>query len=309
MPKKSSIQRLIFQFPKIIKKYETDYTHFQQIAPIVKKGKFITTIHDLLFNDLPDKFSSFYRVSRNFLFKKALNQSEIKLTVSQYSKDSIKQYYGIQNVEITPNAISDAYKVNFDKIKVLEQIEKQYGIKRYILFVSRIEERKNHVLLVKAYRKLKLAEQGINLVLVGRNDIPVEDLDREISNLNDIEKKHFHWLTFVSDEDLLNLYKGAELFVYPSLAEGFGIPPIEAAALGVNTICSNLTAMKDFTFLGENLFDPTDFEIFCNLIEKSLNNPPDENILEQRRQDIYKKYNWTFSAKVLHENIQRDLVK
>lgn len=309
MPKKTPIHRLIFQIPNIIKKYNINYSHYQQIAPIRKKGKYIITIHDLLFNDIPDKFSLFYKASRNFLFKKALKQSEIRLTVSEYSKKSIKYYYNIENIEITPNAISNIFKDDFVKEEVLSEIEKKYGFNKYILFVSRIEERKNHLLLLQAYRKLGLAKKGIHLVFVGRNDIPVPLLELELKGLTDIEKKHFHWFKFVSDEDLLNLYKGADLFVYPSLAEGFGIPPVEAASLGINTICSNLTAMKDFSFLGDNLFDPKDFETFCQLLEKNISNPPKREVLEERRSIIHAKYNWEFSAKVLHESIQIDLQK
>jgi glycosyltransferase involved in cell wall biosynthesis len=309
MPKKTPIHRLFLQFPKIVKEYNIDYAHFQQIAPVIKNCKFIVTIHDLLFNDIPDKFSLSYRVSRNILFKNALRQSEIKLTVSQYSKDSIKQYYGFEDVEVTPNAISGAFKVAYNKELAQERIKEKYGIQDYILFVSRIEHRKNHSLLLKAFKALKLYKSKINLVFVGRNDIAVKELNEEIDNLSEEEKAYFNWYHFVSDEDLLTLYQGASMFVYPSLAEGFGIPPIEAAALGVNTLCSNLTAMRDFKFLEDNLFDPNDFQHFCELIQKNIDNPPSQEILENRKQKIYNQYNWEYSARVLHENIQKDLGK
>ena len=92
----------------------------------------------------------------------------------------------------------------------------------------------------------------------------------------------------VTNSELIALYKNASLFVFPSFAEGFGIPPIEAISYGCQTLCSNQTAMKEFDFLNENFFSPYDIEDLKNKIIKNLN----INNTKEQVQSINKKYNW-----------------
>jgi glycosyltransferase involved in cell wall biosynthesis len=305
LKKCSSPERLTIAFPAIINKYKIDYAHFQQIAPLVKNCRFIVTVHDLLFNDFTDMFSFTYRFSRNMLFKKALKQADIKLTVSNYSREAIKKYYGIENVHITSNAVAERYFDAYDKTVSIEWVKRKFNISNYILYVSRIEERKNHLMLLKAYRKLKLFEKGIALVFVGRNDMPVVALEEEMNNLQPEEKPFFSWFQFVNDEELLELYRGSLLFVYPSIAEGFGIPPLEAAALKINTLCSNTTAMKDFDFFESNQFDPYNFSELCNKLSQNTRIFPSEDKLKEISDNIKKRYSWYTAATIINDLINQ----
>ena len=309
LEKDSSRYRLTNGIYNIIKKNKIDFAHFQQIAPLFKACAYITTVHDLLFNDFPDKFSFAYRKSRNFLFKRSLSLSEIKLTVSEYSKQSIEKYYGMKNVGITPNAVSSIFFQDYDKNVSVDYIRKKFGIENYILFVSRIEERKNHAMLLKAFKELKLSQQKIALVFIGKNDIPVNSLNTEIESLSPQERESFHWLQQINDQDLMEFYKAARLFVYPSLAEGFGIPPIEACALKINTLCSNVTAMSDFSFFEENHFDPYNYEAFVKLLNQNIINPAPGNTLTKRSDIVREKYSWGNAADTIHHLIQDELLK
>ena len=98
-------------------------------------------------------------------------------------------------------------------------------------------------------------------------------------------------------------YKGAVLFVYPALAEGFGIPPIEAAAAGIPCVCSNRTAMGDFTFFDKNLVDPCDDMLLKDRILQSLNLVGNSNVVAIQHQ-IYQRYNWESIAKKLYQELK-----
>ena len=302
--KSNSFNRLTKELPRVIEENKIAFAHFQQIAPLKKNCHHIVTIHDLLFNDFKDKFSFSYRLSRNFLFKRSLLKSDIRLTVSQYSKDSIQKHYGVDNVFITHNAVQDKYFETYNKDEAINYVASKFQIKNYILYVSRIEDRKNHLMLLQAFRQLELYKKGVQLVFVGRNDIPVKKLEAEIKTLNEDEKKSFLWLQNVNDQDLMQIYKGAKLFVYPSLAEGFGIPPIEAGALQINTICSNTTAMKDFYFFGKNHFNPNNIEDLKMKMLSNLQHPPHQDELSNISKKIAEIYNWNEGAKIIHQLIK-----
>jgi len=103
----------------------------------------------------------------------------------------------------------------------------------------------------------------------------------------------------IDDGDLLQIYRAATLFVYPSKAEGFGIPPLEAAALQIPVLCSNTSAMKDFAFFGPCHFDPYDFSSFKQLLRSILENPPTTAFLAEIATIVRREYSWSHSAEKL----------
>lgn len=280
----NKIFRLAFEFPKIIKKYKIDYAHFQYISPIIKCCKEIVTIHDIIFIDFPQYFPLSYRIKNSLLFRRAANRADILLTVSNYSKEAITEHFGINNekIYITPNAV-----LSLENEQELPDIKKKYNIEKYILSVSRIEPRKNHQLLLRAYVELELYRQDIKLVLVGALDLKNKEFNDFYKKLGDEIKSNI-LIMQVPYQELVSLYKNALLFVFPSFAEGFGIPPIEAITFGCETLCSDQTAMKEFDFMGDNFFSPYSLEELKKKIILHLNKKNTENQLLR----INEKYNW-----------------
>ncbi|RMG76290.1 MAG: glycosyltransferase family 1 protein, partial [Bacteroidetes bacterium] len=306
---RSKVALFAREFPSIIKKYAIELAHFQYLTPFFKDCKFMVTTHDVLFNDFKDEFSAWYRLQRNFLFKKSLEKSDIRLTVSEYSRRRIAAHYGIpeQSIHITPNAVRKAFFQSYDAADARQYIRKNFGPENYLLYVSRIEPRKNHRMLMDAYRELRLDEQGIQLVFVGSDTLKSKKEVFEMTRMKADYPNHFYWFSQVNDADLLRFYQGARMFVYPSKAEGFGIPPIEAAAAGVNTLCSNATAMSDFDFFGNNFFSPDNLAELKEKILYNLQNPPQEWELYYLREKIQQRYSWDYSAEVVHRLIEPTL--
>ena len=99
-------------------------------------------------------------------------------------------------------------------------------------------------------------------------------------------------------------YKAASLFVYPAVAEGFGIPPIEAGATGIPCVCSNRTAMGDFKFFNDNLVDPMNLDNLKNQIIKNLKQQ-DKGLLSEIQKQIYSTYNWRSIASNYYVELKR----
>ena len=291
--------RLLIDIPRIIKRNKIDFAHFQYITPPFKYCKYINTIHDLLFLDYPQYFPLTYKLVKGFLFRYSAKLSDLVVTVSPYSKAQIENHYKIQNVIVTPNAVDDAFFEQYDKSIVKEAVKEKYALNDYLLFVSRWEPRKNHDTLLKVFVE-KEYYKNYSLVFVGQPaidnpkfDALYQSLPAEITSKIIIRNK-------VNFEDLLLLIRGANVCVYPSKAEGFGIPPLESAAAGVATACSSATAMADFDFFGNTLFDPDSETAMHNAIQNALSGTHTQEISNS----IKKKYDWKKSAYILNSYLE-----
>jgi glycosyltransferase involved in cell wall biosynthesis len=304
--------RLGVEIPAIIRKYRIDYAHFQYFCPFVKNCRWIVTIHDLLFNDFPDEFPLSYRLLRNALFRYSARMAEINTTVSEYSRHAIERDFGVpaDQVHILPNGVDAHFFEPYSREESQQVIRANYGVERYLLYVSRLEPRKNHALLARAFFELGLDRQGYQLVFVGRCSLDTPELDQLLGGLTTAQRAAFHHFENVHHQDLMNFYKGAELFVYPSKAEGFGIPPIEAAALGIPTLCSNATAMADFQFFGDALFTPDNITELKEKIVRVLSRGDEgRSYADAVRKAIQSRYSWDGSAHTLGKLIMSDWTK
>lgn len=291
------IQRFLKDIPSLVKEHNIDYVHFQYVvSPFKPKGvKYINTIHDLLFLDQKQHFSLKYRLTKGVLFYLSYRFSEVLLTVSEYSKQSIKEKFNVKrDVFVTPNGVQVEPG---DEKDMDDSFIKSSGIDgKFWLYVSRFEPRKNHCGLLKVFIKNK-HYLDYTLVLVGDETIKCHDFDNYYTTLTEEQKSKVVILRNIESKELALLFSKASLFVYPSKAEGFGIPPLEAGVYKVPTVCSNQTAMEDFSFFKRGHFNPENIEDFNSKILDSLNTTEEE--LEEIKNTIQSTYNWERSAKVL----------
>lgn len=266
---KNKFYRLLFDIPSIIKANNIEYAHFQYVVSPIKNCKHIVTIHDILFLDFPQYFPFLYKMKNKFLFKTSAKCSDIVFSVSDYSKNQIRKHFKIEKVTVTPNAVDPIYFDEYDKESIKEQVSKKFKATNYFLYVSRWEPRKNHHRLLKVFVEKEYYKKHA-LVFIGDKAIKNRGYNDYYDSLSPVIKAtifSFHKLNF---QDLLLLVRGADLSIYPSIAEGFGIPPIESLAANVPTICSNTTAMADFQFFKDFQFDPLSEQDLDEKINKAL---------------------------------------
>ena len=305
---RSPLLRLCFDIPRLIKKHKIDYAHFQYLAPLIKNCRQIVTLHDALFMDYPQEFPFFYSWTRKHLFRRSARRAEILTTASRYSQASIQNSFQLREgrTKIIHNGISSSFFETYDRDQAKEETRKKYGFEKIILYVSRIEPRKNHLLLIRSFLDLKLHEKGCMLLLIGHTSIPVKTLDKYLQSLDRNSRKSIVFMQNVSDEELIQLYRSAEVFVYPSLAEGFGIPPLEAAASRIPVLCSDATAMKSYSFFGEGHVDPNNEEAFKKSLQRIVERKRDEEELSRISRQVELQYSWNRSAEELYQLIMQD---
>lgn len=288
----NKFSRLLFDIPALVKKHKIDFAHFQYIVSPIKLCKYIVTVHDVMFLDFPEYFPSDYKLRNKLLFQWSAKKSEVVLTVSDYSKDRIQHHFGLNKIFITNNAVDAAFLEPFIREEAQNYIKSHFGIANFFLFVSRFEPRKNHVTLLKVFVEHNYYRNN-ELVFIGNNAIECNELNTYYSSLTPEIKSKIKMLKKVNFEDLVSFTRAARIAIYPSIAEGFGIPPLESVASETPTICSNTTAMSDFDFISRFLFDPLSEKEMGEKIEHAL-------IYDQwghNKQEMLKKYNWKNAAK------------
>lgn len=283
----SNFKRLYFDLPKIIERNDFDYAHFQYICPIIKSCKYIVTLHDLLFLDFKKSFPLSFILKNTFLFYISAIRSDMLLTVSEFSRKHIARHFRINenNIHVTPNGILEC----FSDITDVKDIRSKYDVDNYILFVSRLEPRKNHIMLLKAFVDLELYTK-YHLIFIGKKTINVRDLDEYFAALPEQIQNKVLYIENVSEKDLRSFYSNAALFAYPSMSEGFGIPPIEAIASGTRTICSNATALADFDFMENFQFAPDNISEIKEKLLKALSD--DSYPIERYKNIVNERYKW-----------------
>lgn len=302
--RKHSLLRYVYDIPFYIRKGQFDFAHFQYVTPTLIPGcKYIVTLHDVLYNDFKEDFSFLFRTSRNLLFGKSIKSAHIKTTVSNYSRQAICRHYAIpeKDVHIIQNAANSLLNTaHLNKQEAADFIYRKFGIQNFILYISRIEPRKNQLLLLEKYLELALYEKGIALVLIGEASAQVGQLNQLIQNLKPAQRRFFYWLKEVDQSDLSSFYKACRLFVYPSKAEGFGIPPLEAAVCHAPVLCSSVTAMQDFSFFEPYTFDPGDEYDFKQKLAMMIDHPPTEAFIKDVAYQALNRYNWSTSSKLFY---------
>ncbi len=298
---KNKAIRLLFDIPDLISKHKIDFAHFQYVVPPIKRCRYIVTIHDVLFLDFPQYFPIGYRIKNKMLFRFSARMSEVVLTVSEYSRNRIRAHFRVKHIGLTPNAVDPVYFENYERELAKKSAFEQFGLQDYFLFVSRIEPRKNHLQLIKAFVEGGFHEKH-ELVFVGNPALENLEYDRYFENLAPEIKKRVKTISGTGQKALQCIVRGARLCIYPSVAEGFGIPPLESVAAKIPTICSNSTAMAEFTFLEPGLFDPLDNKAMIAAIRQGLDA---EQNLEFKKEELSRLYSWPHSARAFLSCLDR----
>ncbi len=265
--------------PNTIKDTNIQLYHVPQNGvglPIHKNCKFVITLHDVIPYRMPSTVSDRYLKVFSDYIPNAIPQCDGIITVSNFSKKDIMKAFDFpeDKIYVTPLASEEIYKP-LDK-RISKYVAKRYySISGdYILYVGGFSPRKNILGLIESFSKLVSSYKSpLNLVIAGNKGISYSIYKNRAEELNISDKVIFPG--FISMDHLPYIYNGAELFVYPSFYEGFGLPPIEAMACGIPVIVSNTTSLPEVVENGALLVDPTDQ---TNLYESMLTVLSDNNL-------------------------------
>lgn len=235
---------------------------------IRKSGiKSVVTIHDLIFLRHPEFYKAIDTKIYAWKFRKTIGEADHIIAISACTKRDIIEFGGVdeRKISVIYQSFSPRFSTNVD-LRLQEQVAQRYQLpKRYILHVGSIEERKNILLAVKA---LHFLPEDLSLVIVGRH---TKYTDKVLSYAKNHHLSHrvrvFHG---ISDEELPLFYAQAEVFVYPSRYEGFGIPIVEAISCGLPVVACTGSCLEEAGGPDCLYVSPNDERAMAEAIQKRL---------------------------------------
>lgn len=302
-----SLKEIFFGFPsrirKIINSCDLYYTPFFNIPRGIKKPIF-STIHDVVFPDMPELTSWLGLKLRMWFFKRAIKKSKLIFTVSEFSKERIQHYFGNKKpIVVTYNGVPE-YLIHPKE----QDLQEPYTLKKaefpfdepYLLFIGNIKKHKGLPVLLRAMSLCK--EQGLNLKLfiVGNGD----NFRTKDSTLN-LNQENVFFTGYLSEEVLREYIKNASLLVQPSLYEGFGIPPLEAMNLGTPVLVSDIPVFKEiYADFPTTFFEAGNSTDLSNKIVQLFSKgiPERINLTEEQKT----KYTYEKTAKIVLDILEKN---
>ena len=274
---KGPAQRLIWEqtsLPLLARQQRLALLHsLHYTRPAWLPCRSVVTFHDMTFFFLPELHTRVKRVFFPLAIRYSTRFSDALLAVSENTRRDALKYLRLapEKIVTTPNGISEEFKPCHDQ-PLLEAIRQKHGLPgRFILFVGTIEPRKNLPVLLRAYKSLISQGESIGLVIAGQLGWMVDEITALVKNLELTERVHF--TGYLPGEDLPMVYNLAEIFVYPSLYEGFGFPPLEAMASGAPVITTAISAMADYIGDAGVLIPPGDEQALVQAMQNLLQDP------------------------------------
>lgn len=301
-------------FPIFLYFQKLDLVHFCHFnVPLLYRRQFVVTIHDLILFHYPTvkntTLNKYFYFLKLFAYRIAIGSAAKRakkiIAVSKFTKDDIVANLGVsaKTVEVTYEGCEQQCFLNK---KSDEEILKKYGImKPYLLYVGNAYPHKNLERLVKVFDRIRKSEKELQLVLVGGKDFFYLQLEKFVC---EGLFKGIIFPGYVPDSELDVLYKEARLYVFPSLYEGFGLPPLEALAKNTAVVSSNRTSMPEI--LGDVVcyFNPEDLSSMEKAIRNAFEKEYAKNIDSKKITNRLKRFSWgEMSKKTLQ--IYKEILK
>lgn len=283
--------------PRLLNKYNLDLVHFPHFnVPLFYRKKFVITIHDLILvhfptirgTTLPALFYFLKFLAYKIVIRSAIKRAGKIIAVSNFTKDDIIKTYQVPagNIVVTYEACDEPVSSPADVEKILGKYD---IIKPYILYVGNAYPHKNLERLILAFAEVGEKLKDLSLVLVGKEDY----FYRRIKNLANSKKiERIIFTDFVPDDELDAIYRNAASYVFPSLYEGFGLPPLEAMARGIPVLSSDHACMRETLEDSACYFNAKEPKEMLAALEKLIN---DEELRREFIRKGYaqaKKYSW-----------------
>ena len=228
-------------------------------APLFYKNK-IVTVHDVAFMPYPQTFSKSFLYFYRFMIPGIMRTARRVITVSEFSKDEIAHYYKIDRkiIEVVYSAVSDVFKHSNLQVRVDNP---------YFLAVSSVNHRKNFISVLEAFQVFKKLNKDGSLYIIGdvcNSNFKKIDIDKYRNDSRIV------FLGRVSDEELVNYYSNALAFIFPSLYEGFGLPPLEAQMCGCPVLVADIPPLHEVIENSGIYCDPHDIHSIAEGMKKVI---------------------------------------
>lgn len=264
------------------------------VGPLRTGTPLVVTIHDMLPWRYPEAFGRTLRV-RRLLVRRIVAGAERVVVASEATRRDVVEFLGVspRRVEIVPLGVDR----RFNRLETdPAQLAHRFGIPPgpFVLWVGTLEPRKNLSTLLRAFALVRRRAPQASLVLVGEWGMADGEVERDLDQLG----RSVIRPGFVSDEELAVLYSATTCFVFPSMYEGFGLPPLEAMACGAPVVASDRSSIPEVVGDAGLLVDPTEPEALADAIESVVLSPDAAADLRRRGMERARQFTWRRSAEL-----------
>jgi len=294
---------------------KADLYHFvnYQVPPRVK-GRIVNTVYDMVYKTFPETMERANYRKLDHSLRDSCSRADAILTISENSKRELMGYLGVpeNKIHIIPPGVDlSVYRppdsAGFDAAHQISgagskaDIAEKYGLpEKYLLYLGTIEPRKNIPAIIRAFHQFSQKDrEGYKLVVAGKKGWMFGEVFELVKNLKLEEKVIFPG--YVAEGDKPLLYAGAEVFLFPSLYEGFGMPPLEAMACGVPVITSNTSSLPEVVGDAGIQTDPMDVDAICSAVRDLTSDPGFRKTMAEKGLQRAKTFTWGDSVKKLLE--------
>jgi len=273
------------------------------VLPPVRQARTILTVHDLTFMRLPECAEAGLRAYLDKVVPRSIQRADLVLADSQSTKKDLIELLGVSpdKIEVVYAGVERRFRPMEGEM-ALHRVKKRYGLNfPFILSLGTLEPRKNFTRLIEAYALMR--DRGLKLVIAGGKGWLYDEIFAKVEELGLEDKIIFPG--FVADGDLPALYNLAELFVFPSLYEGFGLPPLEAMACGTPVVTSDRPSLPEVVGGAGLMVEATHDQELARAMERVLT---DENLRREMREKGLRqaaKFTWEAAAEKLLDVYRR----
>lgn len=286
--------RVMLKLPVVAKRDKLDILYTHNFCPIVSRSKRVVMIYDIIFKTHPQLFS----LQERIFFKPvclAAHLADNVITISDYCKHVIADSYHVREEKVATILLGcdeGFRKTNGDE--KISSIREKYSIpERFILYVGRINVRKNLVRLIQALSKIQ--DHEVKLVIVGERNWKAENLEPIIEKSGVQERVVF--LGYVPDEDLPAVFQMATVFAYIPIVEGFGLPPLESMSCGTPVVTSNVSSIPEVVKDSALLVDPYNMEQITGALDNLLASKDLRDELSKKGIERARMFRWESAAR------------
>ncbi len=265
------------------------------------KGKVVTTVHDMVYKVFPETVNRKTLTMLNLGMERSCARADVIITVSEFSKKEIMKYLSVPSdkIVVMPCGVDlRLFHPNYNENQI-SSVKKKYGINGdYFLYLGTLEPRKNIVRLIEAYHLLRARNScSPILVVAGGKGWQYGEIFKKVCSLG--LQDYIYFTGYVDTRDIPALMKGALAFVFPSIYEGFGIPPLESMACGTPVITSNAASLPEVVGDAALLVDPYSVDSIAQGMDKILSDTDLRRKLSQKGIERASHFTWNSSAKIL----------
>jgi glycosyltransferase involved in cell wall biosynthesis len=293
-----------YRLPIDVRREGLDVFHAPHyVLPALTPGRSVVTIHDCIHLMFPQylhrRFAHSYARTSMWV---ATHRADRILTVSDTSKRDILKFFPVpaDKIAVIYNAIDERFAIP-PRQEEVDRVRERYQLDgQFVLYAGNVKPHKNLERLIEAFHRLRRAGfDQAKLVIIGDEISKHQALRRAVHRHN--LHKHVRFLGFVSDETLAVLYRLASVFVFPSLYEGFGLPPLEAMASGTPVVTSNVSSLPEVVGDAAVLVDPYDTQAIADGLARTLSDRDLRETLRARGLARARQYSWERSVQQVRQ--------